>query len=401
MSTVNGLDGSSAPTFLGYRRPNGRVGVRNHLLVLSASIYANATCQRIANSLRGAVAVTHPLGRCQVSSDLRRTYETLVGTAVNPNVGAVLVIDHFREEGCTAEEIAEAVHAEAGVPAIHLNERFDGGVIGVTAKGTRAGLDLLRQLTAQPREEASMDELLLGLNCGTSDTTSGISVNPALGHASDRVVAAGGRAVLAEITELMGAEPWLAEKAVSEEVAQKVWDVCRDMEEQVLLTGTDLRGSQPTGDNILGGLTTVEEKSLGGAKKSGSAPIQDVIDWAARPGKDPGVYLMYTPGHGGESITGIAAGGSQLLVFTTGGGHSIAHPVMPTIKATANPSSWEAMKDTVDLDLTGILRGEMTLEEGGQAILDEILAVASGKRTKCELLYEDTDFAINRAGIST
>lgn len=387
--------------FYGFRRDDGRVGVRNHLLILSAAIYANATVERVANSIRGAVPVTHPLGRCQVKQDLERTFETLVGTGANPNVGAVVVIDHFKEEGCTAEEVAAAIHKETSKPVVHLNERYDGGVVEVTAKAMRASLDLQRRISGQARERVDLRELLFGLNCGTSDTTSGLSVNPALGHASDAVVRAGGRSVLAEITELMGAEQWLADKAVNETVAQKIWDVCRDMEERVLLTGTDLRGSQPTGDNIVGGLSTVEEKSLGGAKKSGGAPIIDVVDWAQRPGRDPGVYIMYTPGHGAESITGIAAGGSQLLVFTTGGGHSIAHPVMPTIKITANPSSWEAMKDTVDLDLTDTLRGRMTLEQAGEAILDEVLAVASGKLTKSEILKEDTDFAINRAGIST
>jgi altronate dehydratase large subunit len=387
--------------FYGYRRADGRFGVRNHLLVLSAAIYANATAQRVANNVLGAVAVTHPLGRCQVREDLQRTFETLVGTGSNPNVGAVIVIDHFKEEGCTAEEVAAAIREETGKPVAHFNERYDGGVIEVTAKATRAALQFLRKISGQQRERAGLRDLLFGLNCGTSDTTSGLSVNPALGLASDRIVAAGGRSILAEITELMGAEQWLADKAVDDDVAKKIWDVCRDIEEKVLLTGTDLRGSQPTGDNILGGLSTVEEKSLGGAKKSGSAPIVDVIDWAVRPRTDAGVYIMYTPGHGGESISGIAAGGSQLLVFTTGGGHSIAHPVMPTIKITANPASWKAMQDTVDLDLTGTLRGTMTLDEAGEAVLDEVLAVASGKLTKCEILREDTDFAINRAGIST
>ena len=377
------------------------MGTRNHLLILSASIYANATVQRVANALLGAVAVTHPLGRCQVHTDLARTRETLIGTGANPNVGAVIVIDHFKEEGCTAEEIAERIWQETGKPAVHLNARYDGGVIEVTARALRIGQELQRQISGQQRTPVPLSELLFGLNCGTSDTTSGISVNPALGLASDAVIRAGGRSILAEVTELMGAERWLAERAVNDEVAQKIWDACRDIEELVLLSGTDLRGSQPTGDNIIGGLSTVEEKSLGGAKKSGSAPIIDVIDYAERPATDPGVYIMYTPGHGGESITGIAAAGSQVLVFTTGGGHTIAHPIMPTIKTTANPASWAAMSDTIDVDLTGILRGELSLPGAAELLLDEVTAVASGKLTKSEILREDTDFAINRVGIST
>jgi altronate dehydratase large subunit len=386
--------------FYGFRRQNGSVGVRNHLLVLSASLYANATAIRVANALLGAVAITHPLGRAQVRADLARTRDTLVGTAANPNVGAAIIIDHFKEEGCTAEEIASQVRAMTGKSVVTFNERLDGGVIEVTAKALRSGQELLREISVLRRQRVSTGELLLGLNCGTSDTTSGLTVNPALGWASDHVVSVGGRSILAEVTELMGAEQWLAERAVSDEVAQKIWDVCRDMEELILLSGEDLRGSQPTGDNIVGGLTTIEEKSLGGAKKSGTAPIRDVIDYAESPGPESGVYLMYTPGQGGESISGIAAAGSQILVFTTGGGHSIGHPIMPTIKATANPMSWAAMKDTIDVDLTDMIKGRLSVAKAGERLLDELIAVASGKLTKSEILREDTDFAINRAGIS-
>ncbi len=385
--------------FWGYPRPDGSVGCRNHVLILSATIYANSTVVRVARTILGAVPLVHHLGRCQVMPDLRFTVKTLIGHGKNPNVGGVVVMDHFKETGCTSELIAHEIE-QTGKRAIPVNIRECGGVVEATAAATRAAAEIARELSAQRREWVPLRHLLFGLNCGTSDTTSGLSSNVALGHCSDLIIEAGGRSILAEVTELMGAEPWMTSKAKTPEVAQKILDVINRMERRALECGEDIRGSQPTGDNIQGGLSTIEEKSLGAAKKSGSKIVVDVIGYAEAPGKEPGVYLMDTPGHGSESITGIAAGGAQVLVFSTGGGHTIEHPIMPTIKCTGNPESYRRMKDTVDLDLSGILLGGMTVEEGGRKILDEVLAVASGKLTKCEVLREETGFAIHRIGIS-
>jgi altronate dehydratase large subunit len=385
--------------FWGYIRPDGSVGCRNHVLILSATIYANATAERVAGTILGAVPLVHPLGRCQVMPDLRFTVRTLIGLGKNPNVGGVVVIDHFKETGCTSEEIAHEIE-KTGKKAIPVNIRECGGVIEATAVATRAAAEIARELSTQRREKVPLKHLLFGLNCGTSDTTSGLSSNVALGYCSDLIIESGGRSILAEVTELMGAEPWLASKAKSPAVVQKIYDVINRMEQRALECGEDIRGSQPTGDNIQGGLSTIEEKSLGAAKKSGAKPIIDVINYAEAPAKESGVYIMDTPGHGSESITGIAAAGSQVLVFSTGGGHTIANPVMPTIKCTGNPESYRRMRDTVDLDLSGILAGEMTIEQGGQKILEEVLAVASGKLTKSEVLRDETGFAIHRVGIS-
>lgn len=385
--------------FLGYQRPDGTFGARNHVLILAATVYANSVVERVAASLYGAVPITHHLGRCQTKSDLKMTYDLLVGTASNPNVGAVVIVDHFYEELCNIDDLGHAI-SKTGKPVVGVNIRSANGVINAVAEATRYGANFVTELSTTKREHAPMSSILFGLNCGTSDTTSGLSSNMALGLCSDRIINEGGRSILAEFPELMGAEEWLASRAVNSEVAEKIVRRIKDYEVRIYDTGEDIRGSQPTGDNIIGGLSTIEEKSLGGAKKSGSAAVEDVIDLGQAPPEKSGLYLMYTPGHGAESISAIAAAGAQVLVFSTGGGHAIAHPIMPTIKITGNSSSFKAMKDTVDLDLSGILQGELTMEEAGEQTYDEVVRVLSGKLTKCEALKEATGFAIHRVGIS-
>ncbi len=385
-------------TWWGYPRENGDVGARNYLLLLSGTLYANPTCERVARTLRHSVALTHPLGRCQIGPDIQRTFETLVGHGQNANAGAVIVIDHHREEGCTADEIAHEI-AKTGKRVEAINIREDGGAIDVTAKATRIGMEMLRELTNERRQEVPISKLLLGLNCGTSDTTSGLSHNKATGWVTDQVIKQGGRALLAETTEMMGGEGVLAAKCVRPALGKRIWRMVEEMEERILACGVDLRGSQPTGDNMEGGLSTIEEKSLGAIQKAGSAPIVDVIPWAKRANRRSGLHVMDTPGHGGESITGIAAGGSQVLIFSTGGGHTINHPLMSTIRITGNPLSARLQADTTDVDVTDIFEGA-PIEVAGRRVYDEVLDVASGKMTKAEILHEDNAFAINRNGPS-
>jgi altronate dehydratase large subunit len=353
----------------------------------------------VANTILGAVPITHHLGRCQTKSDLKMTFDTLVGMGCNPNVGGVVVIDHFREEGCTAEEIAREI-AKTGKPVEVVNIRYMGGAIDATAKATRYAMNITRLLSTQKREAVDISQLLFGLNCGTSDTTSGLSSNPALGYCSDRIIAQGGRSILAEFPELMGAEEWLASKAANKEVADKIYSYIDQYEKRILATGEDIRGSQPTGDNIVGGISTIEEKSLGGAKKSGTATIQDVIWYGAKPGKKAGLYMMYTPGHGSESITGIAAAGPSAWYFLPAAATPSTIRSCPPIRITGNRNSWEAMKDTVDLDLSEILNGDLSLKDAGDMIYNEVVEVCNGKLTKCEILKEVTGFAIHRIGLS-
>ncbi len=387
-------------TFYGYVRPDGSVGVRNHVLILSATVYANRLCERVADVIQNAVAIAHPLGRCQVQPDLRMTRRFLSGTARNPNVGGVVVVDHFREEGMTAYDIADDI-ADTGKPVAVVNIRKAGGLIAATEQATREAAKISRMLSDMHREEVSLSKLLFGTECGTSDTTSGLAGNPATGICSDKIIAEGGRTILAECTEWMGCEEWLTSRAVNEDVAERIIAGVKHMEDRALRSGEDIRGSQPTGDNMVGGLTTIEEKSMGAVKKGGSASVIDYLDIALPPTSDnPGLYVMYGPGHGAESISSMAAAGCQVLVFSTGGGHTSSHPIMPTIKITGNARSFEIMSDTVDLDVSGVLRGEMNLDDAGQVVFDEVVAVCNGRLTKSEVLKDDNSFAIHRIGPS-
>jgi altronate dehydratase large subunit len=385
---------------MGYVRPDGAVGIRNHVLIMSATVYANKLCERVADIIRGGIAITHPLGRCQVQPDLRMTRRFLAGTARNPNVGGVVIVDHFREEGMTAYDLADDIQ-DTGKPVAVVNMRQAGGLISATEQATRFAANIARQISDQQRESVPLSALLLGTECGTSDTTSGLAGNPATGVCSDMIIAEGGRSILAECTEWMGCENWLTSRAINEEVADRILSGVRHMEQRALASGEDIRGSQPTGDNMIGGLTTIEEKSMGAVKKGGSAPVIDHLDVAQAPTSDrPGLYVMYGPGHGAESISSMAAAGCQVLVFSTGGGHASSHPIMPTIKITGNAQSYQAMFDTVDLDVSGILRAEYSIAEAGNMIFGEVLAVCNGRLTKSEVLCDDNSFAIHRIGPS-
>ncbi|MCY4145872.1 MAG: UxaA family hydrolase [Chloroflexi bacterium] len=386
--------------FMGYRRANGDVGARNHLLILSGTVYANGVVERVAEAIHGAVPITHANGRCQVAPDLRVTRRFLAGTAMNPNVGAVVIIDHFKEAGMTAEDLANDI-APTGKPVATVNIRGEGGYINALAKSTRYAQDFARQISRLQREPAPMSKILFGTECGTSDTTSGLASNPANGLAGELLIAQGGRMLMAECTEWMGCENWLTDKAASPEVAAAIIAGVQHMEARALASGEDIRGSQPTGDNMAGGLTTIEEKSMGAVKKIGDSPIIEHLEVAAAPTQTtPGNYVMYGPGMGAESISSMAAAGCQVLTFCTGGGHTSNHPIMPTIKVTGNRNSYELMRDTVDIDVSGVFTGELTLAEAGQIIYDEMARVCSGYLTKSEALRDNNSFAIHRVGPS-
>jgi len=391
-------NGSVPEHFMGYVRPDGQVGIRNYVLLLSGTLYANVVCERVADMVVNCIPIVHPLGRCQVMPDLRLTFRTLVGTGRNPNAGAVIVVDHFKETGCTADEIAHEI-SKTGKPVEVVNIRRDHGAIESTAKAMRLAMEMNRQISRQMREKVHVRHLVLGLNCGTSDGTAGLSHNKASGKCSDMVIARGGRSILAETTEQMGGEHFLAERCVTKKLAEKIYANTSRMERRALECGEDIRGSQPTGDNMEGGLSTIEEKSLGAIQKAGTAPIVGVVDFAEPIGKKSGLWVMDSPGHGGESITGICASGAQILVFSTGGGHTINHPLMITIRSTGNKTSFELMKDTMELDLSDMF-DDMSLEEAGEKVYREVIDTCSGMMTKAEVLKEYNAFAIHSVGPS-
>jgi altronate dehydratase large subunit len=384
--------------FHGYVREDGQVGIRNHVLLLSGTLYANSTCQRVVDVVQNTVPITHPLGRCQIAPDLAQTFRTLVGHGRNPNAGAVIVVDHFKESGCEADVIAHEI-AKTGKRVEVVNIRQSGGAVQATAKAINLAVALNREITAQRREEVGLDRLIYGINCGTSDVTSGLSQNRCVGWVADRIIEAGGRVLGAETTEMMGGEGLIRARAKTPELADRIIGFIDKMERDILACGVDLRGSQPTGDNIAGGLSTIEEKSLGAMVKWGTKPIVGMVEYADAIGDESGMWLMDTPGHGGESITGIAAAGAQVLSFATGGGHTINHPLMMTMRLTGNRESWHQMEETMEIDVSDMFDGT-PLDVAGQRLFDEVLAVCNGKLTKGEALREWNAFAINRTGPS-
>jgi altronate dehydratase large subunit len=381
-------------TFQGYRRHDGTVGIRNHVLILPTSICAAQVVVDLVRKVRGCVAACHAYGCCQVGADARLTFRTLLNTAANPNVGAIVVVGL----GCEGLEPLAMLQAVEGLgkPARGIVIQEEGGSLKAVEQGLAIAERMAEELTAHAREEVSAASLLLGLECGGSDATSGLAANPALGVASDLLIQAGGTCILSETTESIGAEHVLARRAVDDQVRRTILDIVRACEERAIRMGEDLRGSQPTPGNIAGGITTLEEKSLGCIHKAGSAPIQGVLEYGEVP-TARGLYIMDTPGMDVESMVGLAAGGVQVMVFTTGRGTPTGNPIMPVIKATANRRTAERMADNIDLDLSGVIEGTLTIEQAGRRILDEILAVAGGKLTKAERLGH-TEFSVYRIG---
>lgn len=384
--------------FFGYPRSDGSVGIRNHVLLLSGTLYANSTCERVAHTVSNTIPIIHPLGRCQIAPDLAQTFRTLVGHGLNPNAGAVVVIDHFKEAGCSADEIAHEI-AQTGKPVEVVNIRREGGVISATARATELAVELNRKITTQQREKTPLSKLIYGINCGTSDVTNGLAHNRCVGWVTDRIIDAGGRVIAAETTEMMGGEDQIRSQAATPEIAERILSFIERMEKNVIASGVDLRGSQPTGDNMVGGLSTIEEKSLGAMQKWGSRPIVGAVEYAQPIGEQSGLWIMDTPGHGGESITGIAAGGAPVMSFSTGGGHTINHPLMITMRLSGNRDSCRAMHQTLDLDVSGIFDG-VSLDELGERTFDEVIDICDGKLSKGEALREFNAFAITRCGPS-
>ena len=377
--------------FWGYRRPDGRVGTRNHVLILATVGCAAETARLAAEGLYGAVSFVNQNGCGESSKNLRRTRDVLIGLAAHPNVYGVVAIGLGCEINRMDDFLAE-LKARTSKPVEALLIQEEGGTIETVAKAKKIARRMIIEASMCRREECDLSELILGVECGGSDATSGLVSNPVMGLVSDRVVAAGGTSMFSETVEMIGAEHILARRAATPEVGQKILDYVRHREQEQIDAGEDVRKTQPSPGNKDGGITTLEEKSLGCIYKGGSTPIVDMIDCAHAPEKK-GLVLMDTPCYDMLSVTAKAAGGCQLIVFTTGRGNAIGNPVVPVMKVTANGETFRRMNDNIDLDMSGVLTENVSLDEMADRTLRQIADTLSGRLTSAEVLglgYSET-----------
>lgn len=379
------------PTFPGYRRPTGPAGCRNYVAVIPASVCANEVARRIADGLPGAVALPHTHGCCQLGEDLATTRRTLAGLGRHPNVAAALVVG-LGCETLSAADLGGDIAQARPVETLVIQQA------GGSRRAIERGRELLRPLLADAarlqRSDCPTSDLILATECGASDATSGLAANPLVGRVADAIVGAGGTVLLSEAAELMGAEHILARRAVSVEVGQRIWAITAAAQAVAREMGADLRGAQPTPGNMAGGITTIEEKSLGCIYKAGTAPIQGVLDYAEPP-PGRGLYVMDTPGQDAESITGMVAGGAQVVLFTTGRGTPLGFPLAPVLKLTANAATWAGQRDDMDFSAAGLIDGTAQMNELARALLDRLWAVLAGQPTAAER-FGPGELAIHR-----
>jgi altronate dehydratase large subunit len=381
--------------FLGYMRPDGQVGVRNHLLVLSATGLTGPTGRRISQTLIGALFVSMPYDGGLLGEDRDAQIRALIGFGVNPNVGAVLMIGGNPPK---LEHLAKEM-SKSGKPIISISmDECNHDAITLTERSIRAGAKLMLKISQQRRVACPLSKLFLGLECGRSDPSSGLVSNPMLGLMADWIVDEGGKAVFGETTEWLGAEHLLAKRGVTPTVQQAILDAVLDNENRAIEAKLDLTGENPGPTNIAGGLSTIEEKSLGNIAKSGSRPIQSVLKYAETPAT-PGLHAMHAATYAPESVSGFTASGANLILFTTGQGNSFVNLISPTIKISANPVTEAHIKEQFDFTCSNVFSGEVLLEDAVPRFLELIVDVASGTKTWGEVLGEGEE-VVSRFGVS-
>ena len=381
-------------TFMGYRRPDGRVGIRNHVLILPASVCASDTTEVIAARVEGAVTFHNQNGCSQVGKDQQLTMDTMAGMAANPNVYGTLVVS-LGCENCQMDLVVEAIRQRTNKPLEQLIIQECGGVLPTIEKAVAIAEKLVAEAKKVEREPFPMSELILGTECGGSDPTSGLAANPVIGSLSDRIVDGGGTAILSETTEFIGAEKILAGRAATPEVARRILEIVARYEHALRLVGEDIRTGNPSPGNKAGGITTLEEKSLGCIHKGGHRPVQAVYDYAKQVEPKQGLVVMDTPGNDPSSVAAMVAGGAQVVVFSTGRGTPTGNPIVPVIKITGNRITYHNLEDCLDFDASPLIYGTKTMEELTDELLGQVFDVANGKKTKAEALG-CTEIAIAR-----
>jgi altronate dehydratase large subunit len=377
-----------------YRRKNGAIGIRNQVAVIPTSVCASEVAVRISAAVPGTVALPHQHGCCQVGADFDQTLRALGGLGANPNVAAVLVVT-LGCEGLEAHRLIECI-ARSDKPVESVNIQNVGGSEAALTKGVAQLQRLMAHSQGQSRTAASLSEIILATECGGSDATSGLVANPVLGLVSDRLLEKGGTSILSETTELIGAEHILAQRTRTPAVKDHLLSIVARMENRALAMGVDIRGTQPTPGNIAGGITTIEEKSLGCIHKAGSALIEAVLEYAECP-QGKGLFVMDTPGHDIESVTGMVAGGAQVVIFTTGRGTPTGCPIAPVIKVTGNSATYGRMTGNIDINAGVAIDQGIDIHTIAADLLEELVAVCNGKTTKAENLGH-REMAIFRVG---
>ena len=380
--------------FLGYRRPDGRVGVRNKILILPASVCASDTARIVAGQVEGAVTFHNQNGCSQVGADQQMTVDVMAGYAANPNVYGTVVIS-LGCENCQMDLVAAAIRERTNKPLEQFIIQECGGTVRTVELAVRAARKMAAEASLMQKEPFPMSELIVGTECGGSDPTSGLASNPLIGEMSDRMVSLGGTSILSETTEFIGAEHILARRGATPEISQRIYDIVHRYEKVLQLVGEEVRAGNPSPGNKAGGLTTLEEKSLGCIHKGGHTSVNAVYDYAKPVEAHKGLVIMDTPGNDPSSVAGMVAGGCQVVVFSTGRGTPTGNPIAPVIKITGNKLTFAKMEDNIDLDASPVIYGPQSLEEMGDALMAELQAVASGKLTKAEALGF-TEMAIAR-----
>ena len=383
---------SSTAKFWGYRRADGRAGIRNHVLILPTCACGSESARIVASQVRGAVNIIFNTGCSDVQANTDMSQKILTGFACNPNVFGVVIIGL----GCETvphAKLRDKIKSMTGKPVVSFGIQEEGGTLKTIAKAVRAARELVAQAGLQQKELCDISELLLGIECGGSDATSGIASNPAVGELSDKLVDLGASTLMSESIEWIGGEHVLAKRAATAELHDKVIKICADYEAHLKAAGQDCRAGQPTPGNKDGGLSTIDEKSLGCIRKGGTRPIVEVLNQAERPTKR-GAIVMDTAGYDISSVTSMVAAGCNAIIFTTGRGTPTGNAIVPVLKVTANAKTFSWMEDNIDVDLSGIISGDLTIPAAGDLLLQKISDVCNGRLTKAEA-YGFSDIAVD------
>ncbi len=373
----------------GYRRENDRVGIRNHVLIVSVDDISNAAVEGVAHLIRGTTALPHPYGRLQFGADLDLTFDTLIGTGRNPNVAAVIVIGI---EPNWTDYITKKI-AETGKPVAGFSIERSGDLKTIE-KAARKAKEFVHYASALPRVPVDWNEFWVSTKCGESDTTSGLASNPTVGRVFDRLEDKGNTLIFGETTEVTGAEDIIMDRCTAPEIAAQFKAAFDDYQELVQSQGVDLMGSQPTEGNIRGGLSTIEEKALGNIEKMGRCKMVGFLEPAEEP-KGPGLHFMDSSSAAAEMVTLCCAAGAAVHLFTTGQGNIVGNPVLPVIKLSGNPLTVETMSEHIDVDLTGLLRFEYNLDGAADRVMEMMAHTINGRLTSAETLRHD-DFVLTK-----